>query len=75
MFELDPKYANDLEVIIASIKANFRLGLITAGEQWVQKFRVDQFHVDHAFDEISVVEHKDQEVFQSFIGKNSIDKG
>jgi len=74
VFELEPKYTDNLEKIFDKLKDKYQIALITAGEKWVQDKRVDAFHLKHDLSVIEVVEKKSKEVFDKFIKKYSVDK-
>lgn len=74
VFELEPRYAGNLKTIFDKLKEKYRIGLITAGEKWVQEKRVKAFHFKQDLNVIEVVEKKSKEVFDEFINKHNVDK-
>jgi len=72
VFENDPIYDDDLEHIFKEIKYKYNIGIITAGEKWVQENRLDKFHLRSYIDETLVVETKSINVYEEFIKIHSI---
>jgi putative hydrolase of the HAD superfamily len=61
------------EIVLRSLRAKgFHLGLLTAGEAWVQEKRIAQFHLQGIFHAIDVVERKTEKEFLDFCQKNGI---
>lgn len=73
VFDKSPIVNPDLETIFSTLKSDYKLGLITAGERWVQERRLSEFHFANEIDCIKVVEEKTVEVIQQFIEENSIE--
>lgn len=69
-----PAIAHDaLHHVLTTLHRSYRLGIVTAGEQWVQESRLRQFiHRSH-FDAIEIASHKDVATFVAFAKRNSID--
>jgi putative hydrolase of the HAD superfamily len=64
------------ELVLRSLHANgFRLGLLTAGEAWVQQKRISEFHLQGIFHAIEVVERKTSREFEAFCKKHGIETG
>lgn len=75
VFEKKPKYDDSLNLIFDELKQRrFKIGLLTAGEKWVQEKRIAEFHLTNEIDAIDVVEKKTKEVISDFIVNNKIDR-
>jgi predicted acylesterase/phospholipase RssA/FMN phosphatase YigB (HAD superfamily) len=56
-----------VELVLRSLhQAGFKLGLITAGEEWVQRKRLGEFHLEGIFHAVAIVERKSAETFKNF---------
>jgi putative hydrolase of the HAD superfamily len=62
-----------LAEVLTALGGIYRLGIVTAGEQWVQESRLRQFTYRHHFSAIEIVPHKDVATFVAFAQKNAID--
>jgi putative hydrolase of the HAD superfamily len=62
-----------LEQVITTLCGRYRLGILTAGERWVQESRLRQFIYHHHFSAIEIVPHKDAASFVAFAQKNAVD--
>lgn len=75
VFEKDPRYNKDIEEIFNIIKdRKYKIGLITAGELWVQERRISNFDFTNEINEIEVVEIKTKETICDFMDKYSVDR-
>jgi putative hydrolase of the HAD superfamily len=61
--EIDPDAAG----VLMSLRNSHNLGLITAGERWVQERRVAKFRFADIFDVIRIVEKKTASVFRELV--------
>lgn len=74
VFEAPASMADDLEALLTEVKGEYMLGLITAGERWVQQKRLADFSLASEFDKIKIVESKSKEIFDDFIADNDVDR-
>jgi phosphoglycolate phosphatase-like HAD superfamily hydrolase len=75
VFGQKARFVEDAELVLRSLHANgFRLGLLTAGEAWVQQKRIAEFHLQGIFHAVEVVEKKTADEFRAFCKKHAIDK-
>ncbi|APG06859.1 hypothetical protein BKD09_00830 [Bradyrhizobium japonicum] len=65
---------HSLEIIIQKLSESYRLGILTAGERWVQQQRLRHFSYTSRFDAIEIVDRKDSNVFVQFSEKHSVDR-
>jgi putative hydrolase of the HAD superfamily len=72
VFQTPAPMVDDLDGILARLSPTYTLAIITAGEEWVQKKRLEQFHLADKFVKLLVVEKKNAEVFRVFCDENSI---
>lgn len=72
VFESEPKHNESVEEIFETLSQKYKLGLITAGETWVQEKRLRKFHLRHMIKAVEVVEKKTESVFMDFMSKYSI---
>jgi putative hydrolase of the HAD superfamily len=72
VFEKRAVLSPGLQELIDKLVPNYGLGIITAGERWVQERRLSDFHLRDRFSAIEIVESKDAAVFQRFIEKHGI---
>jgi putative hydrolase of the HAD superfamily len=63
-----------LNEIIAKLNNNYSLGILTAGEDWVQQRRLEQFVQRHHFKAIEIVPYKDVVAFAKFADKYGVDR-
>ena len=73
VFEQRVEEAEGLEDVLDSLSPVYQLGIITAGERWVQERRLADFHLRHRFAAIEIVEAKDEAVFSSFCNQHGVD--
>jgi putative hydrolase of the HAD superfamily len=63
-----------LSEIISRLRSHYSLGIVTAGEDWVQQARLDQFaHREH-FNAIEIVPRKDAKAFSDFADRHQVDR-
>jgi putative hydrolase of the HAD superfamily len=62
-----------LEKTISSLKTQYSLAIITAGERWVQEKRLREFHLLDQFEEILVVDKKTPAVLAQFCASHRIE--
>lgn len=74
VFEKRATLSIGLQEVIEKLALNYQLGIITAGERWVQERRLSDFHLRDRFSAVEIVDVKDASVFQRFIAKYSVDK-
>ena len=72
VFERPATLTPGLEELLPLLKKNFKVGIITAGEKWVQERRLRHFHLLAEIDQVKVVEQKNSDVFLQFSIENSI---
>lgn len=73
IFEKKPTLHVELDKVFNHLKSNYNLGLITAGERWVQEKRLNEFSLYSVIDSIEIVEKKTAGVFLEFIRKHDLD--
>ncbi len=75
VFEKLASPSEGLELVLdALLAANYHLGIITAGERWVQERRLNDFHLRDRFAAVEIVESKTAEVFNGFCDKHQVAK-
>lgn len=74
VFEQQPMPNDGLEELVALLNNDYHLGIITAGERWVQERRLQQFNLRERFDAVEIVEHKNALVYTAFCAKYAVDK-
>jgi len=62
-----------LNQVLTALQASYKLGIVTAGERWVQESRLRQFVYQNQFDAIEIVPRKEVATFVAFARSNSID--
>ncbi|MBO4227396.1 HAD hydrolase-like protein [Bradyrhizobium neotropicale] len=62
-----------LHHLVTILREGYKLGIVTAGERWVQESRLRQFVYQNQFDVIEIVPRKDVATFVAFAARNSID--
>jgi predicted acylesterase/phospholipase RssA/FMN phosphatase YigB (HAD superfamily) len=63
-----------VEEVLRTLRANhWKLAIITAGEEWVQKKRLSEFHLETIFDEIIIIERKNSSEFSNFCKNRKFD--
>jgi putative hydrolase of the HAD superfamily len=67
--------ADGLEELLERLRPTYSLGIITAGERWVQERRLADFHLRNLFAKVEVVEKKSEAVFRDFCKENRVDPG
>lgn len=76
VFRQKAEIMDDAELVLRSLHhAGFHLGLLTAGEAWVQQKRIAEFHLQGVFHAIDVVEDKTAAAFSRFCKKHAVDPG
>lgn len=73
VFEREPRHNQDVQEVFSTIRQSFNIGVITAGERWVQERRMAGFHLRDLIDEICIVEIKDSAVLKEFVDRLGID--
>jgi predicted acylesterase/phospholipase RssA/FMN phosphatase YigB (HAD superfamily) len=64
----------DVELVLRSLRSQgWYLGLLTAGESWVQQKRISEFHLQGIFHAIEVVEQKTALEFKKFCEKHNVE--
>ena len=61
-----------LEAVINTLKDKFRLGILTAGERWVQERRLNQFEFRDKFFAVEIVTEKNKDTFSVFCSKYKV---
>jgi NTE family protein len=63
----------DVELVLRSLHSQgWYLGLLTAGEFWVQQKRISEFHLQGVFHAIEIVEQKTEREFRRFCEKHKV---
>lgn len=65
---------HSLELIIQKLSPSYRLGILTAGEHWVQQQRLQHFAHSHHFNAVEIVARKDPSVFDRFAERYNVDR-
>ena len=73
VFEQRSLLADGLEDVLVRVSYAYQMGIITAGERWVQERRLADFHLRDRFAAVEIVESKSEAVFRSFAAKRGID--
>lgn len=63
-----------IEQVVSTLGASYRMGILTAGENWVQESRLRQFAQLHHFAATEIVPRKDVDAFVSFADKNHVER-
>lgn len=72
VFEKKAETSPGLDNLLPLIKKYFKVGIVTAGERWVQERRLSDFHLIHLIDQVTVVEEKNCEAFLQFAEQNEV---
>lgn len=75
VFEQPAQLADGLDRLLEVLSLRYHLGIITAGERWVQERRLNNFHLRHLFAAIEIVESKNESVFRTFCARHLVDPG
>jgi putative hydrolase of the HAD superfamily len=75
VFEQPAQLADGLDRLLELLSPRYHLGIITAGERWVQERRLSDFHLRHLFAAIEIVESKNESVFRAFCARHLVDPG
>jgi putative hydrolase of the HAD superfamily len=73
VFEKEAEICEDLHLAIDKLCSGYRLGIITAGEEWVQQRRLASFKLRHHFFGEKIVKQKSSEEFRRFCSDNKVD--
>jgi putative hydrolase of the HAD superfamily len=74
VFERNAAPFDGLKATIDRLGQDYNLGIITAGEQWVQERRLATFKLRERFSRCIIVERKTQEVFENFCSSENVDR-
>ena len=74
VFERKAVVSEGLEGVLKDLARNYRLGIITAGERWVQEKRLLDFHLSSQFSAIEIVEEKKSSVFSVFCDRHGVNR-
>lgn len=74
VFEREADTCDGLHAAIDALRRDYSLGIITAGERWVQERRLAAFRFRDQFQKIVIVEHKSQQIFEDFCLAEKVDK-
>lgn len=74
VFTSQPELTPGLEAVLSALGDGFSLGIITAGERWVQERRLSTFRFLNRFDKVIVVDRKTEAVFEDFCRNQAVDK-
>jgi predicted acylesterase/phospholipase RssA/FMN phosphatase YigB (HAD superfamily) len=76
VFAQKAELVSDVELVLRSLySTGWYLGLLTAGEAWVQQKRISEFHLQGIFHAIEVVEQKTAHEFAKFCEKHGVERG
>ncbi len=65
----------ELEDVLRGLcAAGFKLGIVTAGEEWVQRWRLDDFHLRPLFHALKIVDSKSKGALDEFCERNLVGK-
>jgi putative hydrolase of the HAD superfamily len=73
VFDKPAQMVENLEQILPQLATKYSLGIISAGELWVQQRRMEQFHLRDKFMDIMIVERKSAQVFKAFCAKQQVE--
>jgi len=73
VFEQKAAVSDGLKDLLDTLAGQYQLGIITAGERWVQERRLRDFHLQNNFKAIEIVDVKSKAVFQQYCAKHSVD--
>ncbi len=73
VFEQTATIDADVPEVLIELKGRYKLGLITAGEPWVQQRRVAHFEFSKNFDLIRIVDQKTADVFRRLTAELHVD--
>jgi len=73
VFERKATPIEGLEELLRALRPHFSLGIITAGERWVQERRLEDFHLREMFEVIDIVEKKTPQIFSDFCNEHGVD--
>jgi putative hydrolase of the HAD superfamily len=73
VFEQAATMDPDVSAVVSELKGHYKLGLITAGEPWVQQRRVAHFAFSKSFDMIRIVNKKTTDVFRRLTTELNVD--
>ena len=74
VFEREATLPDGLDHLLKDLAQKYSLAIVTAGEHWVQKRRIEYFHLSHLFSAIEIVETKNASVFLGFCEKYAVCK-
>jgi putative hydrolase of the HAD superfamily len=74
VFHTVPTLSMGLEALLARLEQSFKLGIITAGDDTVQRRRLEQFRLYDHFHAVQIVSRKSASVFDEFCSNNDVDK-
>jgi putative hydrolase of the HAD superfamily len=63
-----------LDLVLARLSTHYNLGILTAGEDWVQQGRLEQFTHRHHFNATEIVPHKDVKTFSDFCDRHNVER-
>jgi putative hydrolase of the HAD superfamily len=75
VFVAKPELRPGLEATLSALSRDFSLGIVTAGERWVQEKRLADFEFRDRFDDVAIVERKTEATFEDFCSSRGVDKG
>jgi putative hydrolase of the HAD superfamily len=73
VFEQPVRLVEDLESILDHVASEYQLGIITAGERWVQERRLNDFYLRARFAAVDIVDAKSPETFLEFCRQRFVD--
>lgn len=74
VFERKATLPEGLEQLLNELASSYKLGIITAGEEWVQRRRLDHFKLSATFEAVEIVEVKSATIFNVFCEKYLVNK-
>ena len=74
VFDRKPRLTPGLEAVLAELGVGHSLGIVTAGERWVQERRMSQFAYRELFKEVAIVDRKTEETFTTICRSWNVDR-
>lgn len=73
VFEQRVQLVDGLEDMLNDVSSQYQMGIITAGERWVQERRLADFHLRDRFAAVEIVESKNEAIFRAFAASRGFD--
>jgi putative hydrolase of the HAD superfamily len=74
VFDSTPAISEDLESVLTHLGQNFKLAILTAGDESVQERRLADFRLKDRFHAVEIVPKKTQEAFENFCQTHNVDR-